>query len=113
MVDYEKSIVEQYYFSDGGCGCGYPVKNIVEAEESKRQLTGGGLVESIGVEKFTNYAIPIGLVSVFETLKIPEKQKEKRDPEVIPDDLFDKLFLAVSKQRKSNNKTKKNKANYI
>jgi hypothetical protein len=107
MLDYEKSILEQYYFSDGGCG--YPVKNIVEAEERKRQLTGGGLVESIGLEKFTNYAIPIGLVSTREMLRIPEKQKAKRDPEVIPDDLFDKLFSAVTKQRKSANKTRKNK----
>jgi hypothetical protein len=60
------------------------------------------------MDKFNDYAIPIGLVSFQDShFKPTEKKSSNREPEVINDDLFDKLFSAVSKQRNTHNKTKK------
>jgi len=114
MVEYGKSILEQYHFTDGNLHQfkgGYPIKNILEEEQDKKYLIGGGLVESIGIDKFNDYAIPIGLLSFqdnsFERNQLRTKCNGKREPECISDELFDKLFSSVTKVRKHNNKTKK------
>jgi hypothetical protein len=104
-----KSILEQYHFTEGEkLKGGFPIRILLEEDQEKKNLIGGGLVESIGMDKFNDYAIPIGLVSFQDRqFKLTEKKSSKREPEVINDDLFDKLFMAVSKQRKTHNKTKK------
>lgn len=104
-----KSILEQYHFTEGEkLKGGFPIRILLEEDQEKKNLIGGGLVESIGMDKFNDYAIPIGLVSFQDKpFKLTEKKSSNREPEVINDDLFDKLFSAVSKQRKTHNKTKK------
>ena len=116
MVEYGKSILEEYHFTDGDImKGGYPIRNLLEEENDKRQLIGGGLVQSIGIDKFNDYAIPIGLLSfqnkAFE--RNPVKTKAKREPEVINDDLFDKLFSSITKQRNLNKKNKTKKQNLV
>jgi len=107
----EKSVLEQYHFTEGEkLKGGFPIRILLEEDQKKKNQIGGGLVESMGIDKFNDYAIPIGLVSFQDrhsNFKLTEKKSSNREPEVIHDDLFDKLFVAVSKQRKTHNKTKK------
>jgi hypothetical protein len=119
MVEYGKSILEQYHFIDGDeskMRGGYPIRNLLESEQNRQQILGGGIFESIGIDKFNDYAIPIGLLSFKDTpnqFKNIENKSSKREPECISDDLFDRLFSSVTKQNKKHNTPVSNVSNVI
>lgn len=123
MQNYKPSIIENYVYNNNENGIlkgGYPLKMFAEEEEFRTKMLGGGLVESIGIEKFDEYVIPIGLFHQHEDGVAHEtktKKYNKKPVEVIDDDMFDKMFSLVSKMRTRpntrkfrhiDNKTKKN-----
>jgi len=73
-----KSILEQYHFTEGEkLKGGFPIRILLEEDQEKKNLIGGGLVESIGMDKFNDYAIPIGLVSFQDKpFKLTEKNRQ-------------------------------------
>lgn len=101
MQEYRPSIIEDYVYNNetGILKGGYPLAKIAEQEEFRIQQLGGGLAESIGIEKFNDYAIPIGLLCTHEMPSYGMDKYSKRNKEkysgVIDDDLFENMFSKI------------------
>ena len=103
MFTLKPSTIETYVYNKNTNGSligGYPLKTIAHQEEFSKNMVGGGLAESIGLEKFNDYAIPIGLFTCHDNTTTGQK-KEKKMIDVISDDMFDKMFTLISKKRTS------------
>ena len=106
------SIFQSYIFNnaeDGTMKGGYQFSKSIKP--SPKSLVGGG-AESLGISRFENLVIPIGLVvnkynnmQYLETFKVKETCEED-----IPQDLFDKLFNQTTHIRTSKRKTRKSNA---
>lgn len=103
MEKYQPSTIERYIFNsdtNGALKGGYPLKTFAEEEELQMKMLGGGLVESIGIEKFNDYVIPIGLFTGcdYSNMNMKKYNKDnKKIPGVIDDELFDKIFSNIRK----------------
>lgn len=109
MQHYKPSIIEDYVYNNenGILKGGYPLTRIAEQEEFRMKQLGGGLAESIGIEKFKDYAIPIGLFCTHETPcyaidKYSKRNKDKHS-DVINDEMFEHMFSKLLHKNKSRN----------
>lgn len=109
MLDHRQSIIEDYVYNNenGILRGGYPLAKIAEQEEFRIQQIGGGLAESIGIEKFNDYAIPIGLLCTHEATSYGMDKYSKRNKgkivDVINDDMFENMFSNILDKKKSKN----------
>ena len=107
MQEHRQSIIEDYVYNNenGILRGGYPLTKIAEQEEFRLKQLGGGLAESIGIEKFNDYAIPIGLLCTHESTSYGMDKYSKRNKgkyiDVINDDMFEHMFSKVSHKKKS------------
>lgn len=100
MFALKPSTIETYVYNKNINGIligGYPLKPIARQDKFRKNMVVGGLAESTGLEKFNDYAIPIGLFTCHDNTTTSQKEKKKID--VISDDMFDKIFTLISKKR--------------
>uniref|UniRef100_A0A6C0I5E2 Uncharacterized protein n=1 Tax=viral metagenome TaxID=1070528 RepID=A0A6C0I5E2_9ZZZZ len=103
MENILRSTLEKCVFSPDPIVGGIPIVECIQQNKKDKQVGGG-----IGLERFKDLVIPIGLfldnANIEEILDIEEVYDK-----VIPDELFDSLFNSVlhSKKKESNNKTRK------
>ena len=106
MQEHRESIIEGYVYNNenGILRGGYPLKKIAEQEEFRIQQLGGGLAESIGIEKFNDYAIPIGLFCTHDATCFGMDKYNKRNKgkfiDVINDDIFENMFSNILHKKK-------------
>lgn len=107
MQEHRQSIIEDYVYNNenGILKGGYPLTKIAEQEEFRIKQLGGGLAESIGIEKFNDYAIPIGLLCTHDATSYGIDKYSKRNKgkyiDVINDDIFEHMFSNILHKKKS------------
>ena len=101
-MEIADSIVNSYIFhttSDGMMKGGYKIQD--------EKMIGGG-VSGVGLCRFENLVVPIGLVHTPNKTLISAIKPKESEQDVISDEMFDKLFSSVLHTKKSSNsRTKK------
>jgi len=100
------SIINSYIFnttSDGMMKGGYKIQD--------ERMIGGGMLggaSGVGLSRFENLVVPIGLVHTPNKTLISAIKPKESEQDVISDEIFDKLFSSVLHTKKSSNsRTKK------
>jgi len=82
---------------------GMPIMTTTSSNNENDLQTGGKKVSS----PFENLAVPAGLFYVNQ--RVPKQVPEEYKPhQMVPDNIFDKLYALVDATKKSNKKTRKN-----
>jgi hypothetical protein len=101
-MEIADSIVNSYIFnttSDGMMKGGYKIQD--------EKMIGGG-TSGVGLSRFENLVVPIGLVHTPNKTLISGIKPKESEQDVISDEMFDKLFSSVLHTKKSSNsRTKK------
>jgi hypothetical protein len=104
-MEIADSIVNSYIFhttSDGMMKGGYKIQD--------EKMIGGGIegTSGVGLSRFENLVVPIGLVHTPNKTLISAIKPKESEQDVISDEMFDKLFSSVLHTKKSSNsRTKK------
>jgi hypothetical protein len=118
-MDFEAAPIVKYIYNQTGELGGYPMVDILEKEMSKQEQLGGkSSAKEIGLSKFENLVIPVGLVSFSNEYYTPKlmiagsqnKQKIKvNHHEDMDNELFNKVFDLITKcpKQRSKQNTKK------
>jgi hypothetical protein len=106
-MEIADSIVNSYIFnttSDGMMKGGYKIQD----ERMIGQSMIGGGVSGVGLSRFENLVVPIGLVHTPNKTLISAIKPKESEQDVISDEIFNKLFSFVLHTKKSSNsRTKK------
>lgn len=114
-MNYSNSFLEDCKFEthDGLVG-GYPVNHIIRMQNIENKILGGST--EIGISRFENLVIPMGLSSFHGgSDRLKQKKQNINDAGCISDELFEKLFGMVSIKKPSTNikNTRKQKLVHI
>ena len=112
MFEIIPSSMEQYIFNNTVNGInrgGYPLTEFIQSEH--KMIGGSKHDNDIGVSRFDNLAIPVGLLSYSnKNTQTGGSRNIKKEVvgDVINEDIFNKLFFNIASIKSSNSKTRKN-----
>lgn len=105
-MEIADSIINSYIFhtsSDGMMKGGYKLQ---QDKLQQEKMIGGG--SGVGLSRFENLVVPIGLVHVPNKGLISTIKPKESEQDVISNEMFDKLFSSLLYTKKSSNsRTKK------
>jgi hypothetical protein len=116
MFEIIPSAMEQCIFNDTANGFkrgGYPLSEFIQGEH--KMIGGSKHDNDVGISRFDNLAIPVGLLSYSnknreQLMQTGGSRNNKKEVvgDVINEDIFNKLFFNMASIKSSNSKTRKN-----